>query len=388
MARRQQQCQQRLAAPATEMAPTSTVTAVARRRLSRVAAALVTSDGTAAAEPTVEAVNPISDPLGQHSGITGQPMRSNPFLHPTVPMWSGEMSEFEAAARRDLAAAYRLCVEDGLNEGVCNHLTVAMPGNQEFLVVPFGLHWGEVTASRLILVNGEGTVLKGPPGATVEDTAYMIHGAMHAALGDRGRCIMHTHMPYATTLCALASDSKEPNIPLQMVHQTCGKWDGEICYEREYKGVVDSLNTDNPNEGLRLAESMGGDKRIMFARNHGVFVVGPSVAECFDDLYYLERGTTPPCLRHFTLKRIISPRQARDKHGENSKKEWRFLILVACRLTVFALSTSQPLLTIGEEPGASVHKGWVATRAEYSHAHFNSRKRLLAQPKPVPFDDL
>ena len=30
---------------------------------------------------------------------------------------------------------------------------------------------------------------------------------------------------------------------------------------------------------------MGGDKRIMFARNHGVFVVGPSVAECFDDIY-------------------------------------------------------------------------------------------------------
>ena len=73
----------------------------------------------------------------------------------------------------------------------------------------------------------------------------MIHGAMHAELGDRGRCIMHTHQPYATALCgkslslslslslchiiqgdhslididvivALASDSDEPNAPLQM----------------------------------------------------------------------------------------------------------------------------------------------------------------------------
>lgn len=329
-----------------------------RRRLRNIAAGVVDrSAPVKAAAATIAAgtctsdvdVDPITNPLAQRSGITGQPMRTNPFLHATLPTWSGEMSAFEAAARRDLAAAYRLCVEDGLNEGVCNHLTVAMPGNQEFLVVPFGLHWQEVTASRLILVNGGGEVLKGPEGATVEDTAYMIHGAMHATLGDRGRCIMHTHMPYATTLCALANDRPESNVPLHMVHQICGKWDGEICYEREYKGVVDSLNADHPNEGFRLAKSMGSDKRIMFARNHGVFVIGPSVAECFDDLYYLER---------------------------------------ACRLTVLSLATGQPLLTIGKAPGASVHSGWVATRAEYSHAHFNSRKRLLEQQKPVPFDDL
>ena len=332
------------------------------RRLCNIIAAVVNSGpnpppaGAVLAARTTDAeVDPLTSPLGitsplaQRSGITGEPMQSNPFLHESLPTWSGEMTAFEAAARRDLAAAYRLCVQDGLNEGVCNHLTVAMPGNQEFLVVPFGLHWQEVTASRLILVNSNGVVLKGPQGATVEDTAYLIHGAMHAVLGDRGRCIMHTHMPYATTLCALASDSPEPNMPLRMVHQVCGKWNSEICYEREYKGVVDTLNANNPNEGLRLAKSMGYDKRIMFARNHGVFVIGPSVAECFDDLYYLER---------------------------------------ACRLVVLALSTGKPLQTIGDGPSASVHAGWVATRAEYSYAHFNSRKRLLQLPKPDPFDDL
>ena len=29
-------------------------------------------------------------------------------------------------------------------------------------------------------------------------------------------------------------------------------------------------------------------------------------------------------MRHLCIKCIILPRQARDKHGENSKKEWRF----------------------------------------------------------------
>ena len=142
------------------------------RRLRNIAVAVVTSGPNVAAVPTAGTsttddapelvVDPITSPLAQRSGITGQPMQSNPFLHASLPKWSGEMSTFEAAARRDLAAAYRLCVQDGLNEGVCNHLTVAMPGNLEFLVVPFGLHWQEVTASRLILVDSDGVVLKRP----------------------------------------------------------------------------------------------------------------------------------------------------------------------------------------------------------------------------------
>ena len=36
-------------------------------------------------------------------------------------------------------------------------------------------------------------------------------------------------------------------------------------------------------------------------------------------------GEQTPFLRHFIAKRIIVPRQARDTHRENSRKEWRFL---------------------------------------------------------------
>ena len=33
-----------------------------------------------------------------------------------------------------------------------------------------------------------------------------------------------------------------------------------------------------------------GDKDILFLRNHGVIVSGPTVAQAYDDLYYLERA--------------------------------------------------------------------------------------------------
>lgn len=54
--------------------------------------------------------------------------QTNPFLSPDIPVATaadlGALSDYERAARLDLAAAYRLAVEDGLNEGVCNHMTV------------------------------------------------------------------------------------------------------------------------------------------------------------------------------------------------------------------------------------------------------------------------
>ena len=42
-------------------------------------------------------------------------------------------------------------------------------------------------------------------------------------------------------------------------------------------------------EGDRIAASMG-DADVVFMRNHGVMVTGPSIAAAWDDLYYLERA--------------------------------------------------------------------------------------------------
>ena len=48
----------------------------------------------------------------------------------------------------------------------------------------------------------------------------------------------------------------------------------------------------------------------MFLANHGVVVVGPNVAEAFDDLYYLERAAMFQVLAQSTGKpyRKISPK--------------------------------------------------------------------------------
>ena len=74
----------------------------------------------------------------------------------------GTMDELEvAAARIDLAAAFRLAVRMDLHEGVCNHFSFMLPDGKRFFLNRYGLHWSEVTASNLLTLDAEGNVLEG-----------------------------------------------------------------------------------------------------------------------------------------------------------------------------------------------------------------------------------
>src|SRR6185312_9607488 len=104
-------------------------------------------------------------------------------------------------ARIDLAAAHRLAVMHGFNEGIFNHLTFRVPGaNDRYYQIPFGLHWSEVTASCLMEVGYDGTLLEGE--GEIERSAYCIHAPMHRLLPNAA-AVFHTHMPYASALTRL-----------------------------------------------------------------------------------------------------------------------------------------------------------------------------------------
>jgi ribulose-5-phosphate 4-epimerase/fuculose-1-phosphate aldolase len=181
----------------------------------------------------------------------------------------------ERAARVDLAAAFRLAVRLDLHEGVCNHFSVMLADGRRFLLNRYGLHWSEVNASNLLALDAEGRVLAGE--GEYEKTAFWIHSRIHVAHPHAG-CVLHTHMPYATAL-TLLEDGR-----LEMIEQNALRFHDDIAYDDTYNGlVVDAA------EGDRLAQVLGG-KRVLFLANHGVIVVGPSVAEAFDALYYLERA--------------------------------------------------------------------------------------------------
>ena len=176
--------------------------------------------------------------------------------------------------RIDLAAAYRLAVRFGFNEGISNHFSVALD-DETFLINPHGLHWSEIRASDILVCDAEGKVLQGAH--PVEPTALFIHGQTHRA-APHAKVVLHTHMPYATAISMLEGGRIEP------VEQNAIRFHDQIAYDDEYNGLA--LDED---EGQRIAAKLG-NKRVMFLANHGVVVVGQNIAEAFDDLYYLERA--------------------------------------------------------------------------------------------------
>ncbi len=241
----------------------------------------------------------------------------------------GTMDELAVtAARIDLAAAFRLAVRMDLHEGVCNHFSVLLPDGKTFLLNRFGLHWSEVTASNLLALDADGNVLEGE--GEFEKTAFYIHSRIHLA-NPRAACVLHTHMPYATALTLLE------NGRLEMVEQNAQRFHDDIAYDNTYNGLV----VENA-EGDRLARVLG-DKRVLFLANHGVIVVGPSVAEAFDLMYYLER---------------------------------------ACRLQVLARSMGHPLKPVRAQVVRETYRLMLADAPKYASAHFAALKRILDREAP------
>jgi ribulose-5-phosphate 4-epimerase/fuculose-1-phosphate aldolase len=180
--------------------------------------------------------------------------------------------------RRELAAAFRLAEKMSFHEGICNHFSLVVPGDAErYLINSYGVYWGEMRPDQLLLIDGDGNVLEGD--GEVEATARNIHIAGHRA-NPRHQCILHVHMPYATSITMVEGGR------LEMAHQTATRFFGRMAHHG-FGGVA--LDAD---EGERIAEAQKENPHadLLFLDHHGVTVGGPSVAVAFDDLYYLERA--------------------------------------------------------------------------------------------------
>lgn len=203
--------------------------------------------------------------------------------------------------RVDLACALRWAARLGLHEGVDNHFSVAVPGpdgvtrGNRFLINPYGWHWSEITASSLVLCDGSGNVLEGEN--TVETTAFCIHAPIHRMVPN-ATVVLHTHMPYATSLTLLEGGR------LEMCEQNALMFDGRIAYDDDYEGLALEVA-----EGERMATKIGNGS-VLFLASHGIVVTGPTVADAFNDLYYLERAAMFQVLARSTggKLRTLSPR--------------------------------------------------------------------------------
>lgn len=176
--------------------------------------------------------------------------------------------------RIELAAAFRLAVKFGFNEGIDNHFSYALDDDR-FLINGYGKHWSMLNAGDVLLIDGDGKILDGR--GEVEATAFHIHRAIHRRYPN-AKAVLHTHMPYSTAIACSEGGRFEP------ISQTYCLFHDRIAYDEHYNGMG-----NHAQEGDRIASAMAG-RPVALLASHGPVVSGRSVAEAFSWLYYLERA--------------------------------------------------------------------------------------------------
>ncbi|HOZ34229.1 MAG TPA: class II aldolase and adducin N-terminal domain-containing protein [Tabrizicola sp.] len=209
--------------------------------------------------------------------------------------------------RQDLAAAFRWTVRLNLHEAVANHFSLATNADgTRFLINPNGRHFSRITASSLVEIDANDPTTLTRPDAP-DPTAWGLHGSIHRAL-PHARCVMHVHSIHATVLASLA-DSRLPAID-----QNTAMFHNRHVVDDHYGGMAFE------EEGARCAQLLS-DPRIttMVMGNHGVLVIGATVAETFNRLYYFERAAET-YIRALQTGRPL--RVLPDAIAEKTAREW------------------------------------------------------------------
>ncbi|MCT4368869.1 class II aldolase/adducin family protein [Yangia mangrovi] len=232
-----------------------------------------------------------------------------------------------AALRQDLAAAFRICHLLGWSESVGNHFSAAVSEDgARFLLNPRWQHFATIRPEDLLLLDsGDQTVLEGPDAP--DASAWCVHGTLHRKKPE-AKVILHCHSPYATALSCLRDPTVVP------IDNNTARFYGRTAYDLDFGGIADAVE-----EGERLADSLS-DKEVLVMGNHGVTVIGQTVAQAFEDLYFFEK---------------------------------------AAQTLILARSTGAPLAVLSDAVAQNTADGWLAYRG-MADRHFD----FLKSQVPVP----
>lgn len=180
--------------------------------------------------------------------------------------------------RCDLAATFRWSVKMNWHEGVSNHFSAVVDDTgTRFLMNRNQIHFSNVTASNLLLLDAnDPDAMKGPDAP--DPTAWALHGALHRRV-PHAKVAIHLHSKYATVLASLV-DSRLPAID-----QNSAMFFDRILVDDNYGGLAFD------EEGERVASLFTDPKKkVMVMGNHGIMVLGDTVADAFNRTYFFERA--------------------------------------------------------------------------------------------------
>lgn len=166
--------------------------------------------------------------------------------------------------KQRLAATFRVFARYGFDEGASGHITVRDPEFPDcFWVNPFGIYFGHIRVSDLVLANHKGEIVEGNQAVNV--SAFAIHSQIHLARPNV-EAAAHVHSTYGKTWSVLG------RLLDPITQEACIFYEDHALFN-DYTGVV--IDTQ---EGKRISTILGGRKAVIL-RNHGLLTVGHSIDE-------------------------------------------------------------------------------------------------------------
>jgi ribulose-5-phosphate 4-epimerase/fuculose-1-phosphate aldolase len=184
------------------------------------------------------------------------------------------ISAEEWQARVDLAAAYQLAALFRWTDLIYTHFSARVPGTEDFLINPYGMMFDEITASMLVKIDWDGSILDDPLGMGVNEAGFVIHSCVHAARPEIN-CVLHTHTRAGVAVSAMKCG-------LLPISQHAMRVQADVSYH-DYEGIA--LYRE---EQKRMAADLGKTSKAMILRNHGLLAIGETVREAFEVMYYLD----------------------------------------------------------------------------------------------------
>jgi ribulose-5-phosphate 4-epimerase/fuculose-1-phosphate aldolase len=225
------------------------------------------------------------------------------------------VSEAAWLVRVDLAACYRLAAREGWDDLIYTHISARVPGPEHhFLINPFGMSFDEISASSLVKIDLDGTIVGDSPYG-VNKAGFVIHSAVHEARGVG--CVMHTHTESGMAVSIMKGG-------LLPVSQHAMLFHNRLAYH-DYEGLA--LEADEKD---RLVADLG-NHGSMILRNHGFLTTGASVAEAFVRMFYLEKAAAAQLRAQASGDEIVVPppevceKTARQFEGDSlpcGSREW------------------------------------------------------------------
>lgn len=207
----------------------------------------------------------------------------------------------EQETREQLAAVYRLLSYYHWDDLVYTHVSARIPGTDQILINRFGLMFSEITASNLVKLNLDGSIIGE---GVINPAGFLVHSAVHEARPDVA-CVIHTHTKEGV---AVSVDKRG----LWPISQTAMLIVNNLSYHDYYGLILDR------EEKVLLQQSLSGND-FMIMKNHGLLTVGSTIGDAFLNMRRLQNACEIQVLCDYENSTLIDT-SIIDANGSRIKK--------------------------------------------------------------------